>query len=376
MTLVDDDAPGLAPRRRPFGRSAFRSTPPARWRSRRRRVAVLADPGFGRHLTDHLVTATYAGGTWGELQLEPMRDLSLSPAAMVLHYGQAIFEGLKAYRQPDGSVAMFRPNDNAARFNRSAARMSMPALPVDTFVEACRAIVRADADWVPTKQGQSLYLRPFMVATEPNLGVRAAQELLFSVIASPVEAFFPGGVRPIDVRTAGSAVRAAPGGLGAAKCAANYSASLQTKTLAVHDGFDEVVWLDAIEHRFVDELSGMNVFIVRDGGLVTPPLSDTILEGVTRDSIIELARTLGIRVEEARIDVEQWRTGAIDGAVTEAFACGTAAVIAPIGTLTTEVGRCTMADGAPGPITLRLRDALVAIQEGRADDPFGWRLPV
>ena len=341
-----------------------------------RRTAVLADPGFGRHLSDHLVTATYAGGRWSELRVEPMRDLSLSPAAMVLHYGQAIFEGLKAYRQPDGSVSLFRPADNAARFNRSAARMAMPSLPAATFVEACRAIVRADLDWVPTREGQSLYLRPFMVATEPNLGVRAAEELLFSVIASPVDTFFPGGVLPISIRTAGTAVRAAPGGLGAAKCAANYSASLQTKHVAVGEGFDEVLWLDAIEHRFVEELSGMNLFVVRDGELVTPPLSDTILEGITRASLITLASSLGIGVREEPIDVEVWRAEATDGVVTEAFACGTAAVIAPIGTLTTDEGVCTMGDGTPGTITLRLREALVAIQEGRADDSFGWRLPV
>ena len=166
-----------------------------------RRTSVLADPGFGNHLTDHLVTATFSDGRWAGLELGPMRDLTMSPAAMVLHYGQAIFEGLKAYRQPDGSIALFRPADNAARFNRSAARMAMPALPVETFVDACRMITLADVDWVPTRPGQSLYLRPFMIATEPNLGVRTAKELLFSVIASPVDTFFPGGVRPISVCT-------------------------------------------------------------------------------------------------------------------------------------------------------------------------------
>jgi branched-chain amino acid aminotransferase len=341
-----------------------------------RRTAVLADPGFGRHLTDHMVTAVFAGGRWSALALGPLAELSLSPAAMVLHYGQAIFEGLKAYRQPDGSIALFRPADNAARFARSAVRMAMPELPVDRFVEACRMLTRADADWVPTRAGQSLYLRPFMIATEPNLGVRAAQELLFSVIASPVDTFFPGGVRPISVRTADTAVRAAPGGLGAAKCAANYSASLQTKTVAVADGFDEVVWLDALEHRYVDELSGMNVFVVRDGALVTPPISDTILEGVTRDSLIRVARSLGIDVHESPIDAESWVAEARAGTITEAFACGTAAVIAPIGSITTASGSATMGDGAPGALTLRLREALVAIQEGRAEDPHGWRVPV
>jgi branched-chain amino acid aminotransferase len=341
-----------------------------------RRTSVLADPGFGRHLTDHLVTATFAGGRWGDLELTPMHDLALSPAAMVLHYGQAIFEGLKAYRQPDGSLALFRPHDNAARFDRSAARMAMPPLPDGMFVDACLALVRADAEWVPTKAGQSLYLRPFAFATEPNLGVRAATELLFSVIASPVDTYFPGGVRPISVRTADDAVRAAPGGLGAAKCAANYSASLQTKTMAGADGFDEVVWLDAVEHRWVDELSGMNVFIVRDGELLTPPLADTLLAGITRDSLIALARSLDLTVHEAPLDVHAWHAGAIDGSVTEAFACGTAAVIAPIGSLTTAAGAATMADGSPGPITMQLREALVAIQEGRADDPFGWRVKI
>ena len=349
-----------------------------------RRAAILADPGFGKHLTDHMVTARFAGGGWSEPVLAPLADLALSPAAMVLHYGQAVFEGLKAYRQPDGTVALFRVADNAARFNRSAVRMAMPTLPVETFVDACRTLVRADVDWVPTRSGQSLYLRPFMFATEPNLGVRAAQELLFAVIASPVDTFFPGGVRPISVRTADTAVRAAPGGLGAAKCAANYSASLQTKTAATSEGFDEVLWLDAIEHRWVEELSGMNAFVVRDsrpgdgdglGELVTPPLSDTILEGITRASIIELARSFDIAVHEEPIAADDWVADAAAGRITEAFACGTAAVIAPIGTLTTATGAATMGDGSPGPVTLRLREALVAIQEGRADDPFGWTSP-
>lgn len=347
------------------------------------RDEILADPGFGVYLTDHMVTARFAGSgrsgaadAWTANVLEPRSDLAISPAAMVLHYGQAIFEGLKAYRQPDGSLALFRPFDNAARFNRSATRMAMPELPATAFVDACKDLTLADRDWVPTKSGQALYLRPFMFATEANLGVRAAAELLFAVIASPVDTFFPGGVRPISVRTADDAVRAAPGGLGAAKCAANYSASLATKVAASSEGFDEVLWLDAIEHRWVDELSGMNAFVVRDGALVTPPISDTILEGITRDSIIQLARSFDIEVREERIDVTQWVADARAGVTSEAFACGTAAVIAPIGRLTTASGACTMGDGTPGPVTLRLREALVAIQEGRADDPFGWRVKI
>ena len=342
-----------------------------------RRLAALADPGFGRHLSDHMATVAFSDGAWGELRIEPMHDLSMSPAAMVLHYGQTIFEGLKAYRQPDGSIALFRPYENAARFNRSAVRMAMPVLPADLFVESCRALVHADEPWVPTVPGQSLYLRPFQFATEPNLGVRPASDYLYVNIASPVDTFFPGGVRPISVRIASTDVRAAPGGLGAAKCAANYSASLRTKMHAVAEGFDEVVWLDAIEHRFVEELSGMNLFVVdADGTITTPPLSDTILAGVTRDSLLQLASTLGIETREAPIDADGWIEDARGGRVTEAFACGTAAVIAPIGRVTGNAGEATMGDGAPGATTMRLRDALVAIQEGRADDPFGWRVKI
>jgi branched-chain amino acid aminotransferase len=328
----------------------------------RDREAILADPGFGRHLTDHMATATWtADNGWSPVKLEPVHDLALSPAAMVLHYGQAIFEGLKAYRQPDGSVAMFRAADNAARLNRSAERMAMPTLPVEMFLEACHEVVRADVDWVPTREGQSLYLRPFMFATEANLGVRTAAEQLFSVIASPVDTFFAGGVRPIAVCSAGSAVRAAPGGLGAAKCAANYSASLRTKVDATAAGFDEVLWLDSTEHRFAEELSGMNLFVVRGDTIVTPPISDTILEGITRASLLQLAPTLGYQVREEPIEVTAL-------AADEAFACGTAAVIAPIGRIDDTV----LGDGGAGAVTLRLRDALLSIQEGRADDPFGW----
>lgn len=337
-----------------------------------RRAAILADPGFGRHLTDHMATATWsADGGWAPVQLETMHLLALSPAAMVLHYGQAIFEGLKAFRQPDGGVALFRPDQNAARLNRSAVRMAMPELPVEMFLDACRRVVRADIEWVPALEGQSLYLRPFMFATEPHLGVRTASEELFSVIASPVDAFFPGGVRPIAICTGGSAVRAAPGGLGAAKCAANYSASLRTKTDAVAAGFDEVLWLDATEHRFAEELSGMNLFLVRGDTIVTPPISDTILQGVIRASLLELAPTLGLAVREEPIDVRQWVEDARAGRVTEAFACGTAAVVAPIGRL----DDTTIGDGSAGSVTLRLREALVSIQEGRAEDLFGWMTP-
>ena len=338
-----------------------------------RRLAALADPGFGRHLTDHLVTARW-DGSWSELAVGPLENLSLSPGAMVLHYGQTIFEGLKAYRQPDGSIALFRPSTNAARFAASARRMAMPEVPAAMFVDACAELVRADEDWVPTTSGQSLYLRPLLFATEPNLGVRPATDYLFSVMGSPADTFFPGGVRPISVRVAGDDVRAAPGGLGAAKCAANYSASLRTKKEAVEDGFDEVVWLDAIEHRYVEELSGMNVFVVHDdGSITTPPLSDTILAGVTRASLLELAGSLGIDAREAPIAADDWFDGAGRGSIVEAFACGTAAVVAPIGRLTTAAGTVTMGDGEPGPVTMRLREELVAIQEGRAADPFGWR---
>ena len=334
------------------------------------------EPGFGRTFTPHMVTAHYRDGAWSGADVVPFEALSLSPAAMVLHYGQAIFEGLKAYRQPDGGVALFRPDLNAARFDRSAERLAMPRLPDGLLVDACRELVRIDDSFVPAVDGQSLYLRPTMIATETGLGVRAADEYLFLVIASPAGSYFPSGVKPLTVWVADQHIRAARDGTGAAKTAGNYAGSLAAKADAVRRGCDDVLFLDARDRRWVEELSGMNIVFVsqRDGRteLTAPPPDGTILDGVTRRSLLELAAHLGFDVIERPVAVDE----VLGGAFGEAFACGTAAVVAPIGAVRSVRGTCLVGDGEVGPVTQQLRRALVHLQEGKTDDPFGWRVPV
>ncbi len=303
----------------------------------------------------------------------PYAPLQLDPANVVLHYGQEVFEGLKAYRQPDGGVALFRPGKNAARMVRSCERLALPALPEDVFVAACELLVQTDAAWVPDGEGASLYLRPFMFADEVGLGVRPSESARFLVIASPAGNYFSGPLRPVSLWLSQEYVRAAPGGTGAAKTGGNYAASLLAQQEAIGHGCDQVVFLDAVEHRWVEELGGMNMFFVLDDGtIVTPELTGTILEGVTRDSVLTLARELGHTVEERRVDVDEWRKGAADGRVVEVFACGTAAVITPVGVLRWPDGEAVAGDGQPGPVTTRLRTALLDLQYGRTPDTHGW----
>ncbi|MFJ8582771.1 branched-chain amino acid aminotransferase [Micromonospora sp. NPDC093277] len=337
-------------------------------------VTDTATLGFGAYFTRHMITSTWRAGRWTPLQVTDHAPLVLSPAAMVLHYGQAIFEGLKAYGQPDGSVKLFRPRDNAERLNLSAERLAMPAVPIDMFLEACTELVRVDADQVPRGEWQSLYLRPTVIATESNLGVRPSNEYLFMVIASPVDHFFAGGADTIDVWCADSQIRAAPGGTGAAKCAGNYAGSLRAKRMAVENGCHEVLWLDAKERRYVEELGAMNFFCVRatKGGepeLVTPPLSGTILPGNVRASMLGLARSRGVPVAERPITLAELIG---DPAVKEAFACGTAATVVPISAVVTGGERHRIGDGRSGALTGALRDDLLDIQFGRRADPFGW----
>ena len=338
------------------------------------RAALLANPGFGRIFTDHMVTIRYAEGKgWYEPRVEARAPISMDPAAAVLHYAQGIFEGLKAYTLPDDGVAMFRPDANAARFAQSAQRMAMPPLPQATFLESLRQIITIDRQWVPQTEDGSLYLRPFAFASEVFLGVRPAIEYLYMVIASPVGPYFPGGVKPVTVWVTPAYTRAAPGGTGAAKCGGNYAAGLSAQAEAIEHGCDQVVYLDAVERRYVDELGGMNiVFVMEDGSLVTPPLTGTILPGITRDSILKLAQRAGRRIEERPVSFEEWRDGAASGGIREVFACGTAAVITPIGTVRSPQGEFRMADGGPGEVTMGIRQELVDIQRGRAEDPFGW----
>lgn len=339
-----------------------------------RREAILADPGFGRHFTDHMVTIRWTEGRgWHDAQLTPYAPLSIDPANMTLHYAQEIFEGLKAYRRPDGSISLFRPEANAERFQRSARRLAMPELPVETFVAACDALVRQDAEWVPPHGGEeSLYLRPFMIATEVGLGVRPANEYLFIVIASPAGAYFPGGVRPVSVWLSENYVRAVPGGMGFAKTGGNYAASLLAQAEATERGCNQVVWLDALEHRWVEEMGGMNLYFVYGNRIVTPELTGSLLAGITRDSLLRLARDLGYESEEARISTDRWRRDTENGTLTEVFACGTAAVITPVGTVKSAGGEWTQGDGQPGEVTLKLRRALLDIQTGAAEDAHGW----
>jgi branched-chain amino acid aminotransferase len=338
------------------------------------RDAMLANPGFGRIFTDHMVTIRYAEGKgWYEPRVEARAPIPMDPAAAVLHYAQEIFEGLKAYRMPDGGVAMFRPDANAARFGTSAQRMAMPTLPSATFLDSLRHIIQIDRDWIPTGEEGSLYLRPFAYASEVFLGVRPSMEYLYLVIASPVGAYFSGGVKPVSVWITPEYTRAAPGGTGAAKCGGNYAAGLSAQAEAIEHGCEQVVYLDAVERKNVDELGGMNiVFVMDDGGLVTPPLTGTILPGITRDSILKLAARAGRRIEERSVSFDEWRDGAKSGRIREAFACGTAAVITPIGTVRYPDGEFTVADGGSGEVTMALRQELSDIQRGRAEDPFGW----
>ncbi|MDF9815852.1 branched-chain amino acid aminotransferase [Streptomyces sp. SPB162] len=337
------------------------------------REAILAKPGFGRHFTDNMVTIRWTEGRgWHDAQLVPYAPLSIDPANMTLHYAQTIFEGLKAYRQPDGTVATFRPEANAKRFQDSARRLAMPELPIETFIEAVDAIVGQDKAWVPSAGEQSLYLRPFMFATEVGLGVKPANEYLFMVIASPAGAYFAGGVKPVSVWLSEEYVRAAPGGTGAAKAGGNYAASLVAQAQAIEHGCDQVVWLDAIERSWIEEMGGMNLYFVSGNKILTPALTGSLLPGITRDSLLRIAADLGYEVSEGRISVEDWKRGCADGSITEVFACGTAAVITPVGSVKSTRADWTVADGNPGEVTMKLREALLAIQTGTAPDPHGW----
>jgi branched-chain amino acid aminotransferase len=340
-----------------------------------RRAEILANPGFGKHFTDHMVTATWTPDAgWHDAGLVPYGPIALDPAAAVLHYAQEIFEGLKAYRHADGTVWAFRPEANGERLIRSARRLALPELPVDDFLAAIDLLVRTDVDWVPSGEEQSLYLRPFMFASEAFLGVRPANEVLFAVIACPVGSYFSGGVKPVSIWLSEAYTRAARGGMGAAKTGGNYAASLAAQLEASAHGCDQVCFLDAVERRWVEELGGMNLYFVhRDGRLVTPELTGTILEGVTRSSILTLAKELGLDIEERRVDIAEWRDGVTSGDITEVFACGTAAVITPVGRLVWDGGSVeSPTGGETGEVAGRLRQALVDIQYGRRPDTHGW----
>lgn len=351
----------------------FDFTPSAAARADAEREAVLADPGFGRHFTDHMVSIEWTTEEgWHDAKVVPYGPLVLDPAASVFHYAQEIFEGIKAYRHADSSIWTFRPDANGRRLQRSAARLALPALSVDDFVESLKQLVSVDRDWVPGAPETSLYLRPFMIATESFLGVRAAHRVGYYVIASPAGAYFAGGVEPVSIWLSTDYSRAGRGGTGAAKTGGNYAASLLPQEEAYANGCSQVLFLDSVDTTYIEELGGMNVvFVKRDGTLVTPA-SDSILEGITRDSILQLAEDRGHRVERRRVSLDEWRDGVASGDIVEVFACGTAAVVVPIAELKGDGFSIVSPVAGPDSLTLSLRTELTDIQYGRRSDPHGW----
>lgn len=337
------------------------------------RAEAFKSLGFGTLFTDHMAVIRWTEGKgWYSAQITARAPFALDPATSVLHYAQEIFEGMKAYRQPGNRIVLFRPDENARRFNASARRMAMPELPEDVFLDAVQKLVAQDAKWVPEGEG-SLYLRPFMFASEAFLGVRPAREYIFCVIASPVGPYFKGGEKAVTIWASQAYTRAATGGTGAAKCGGNYAASLIAQAEASAHGCDQVVFLDAAERRWVEELGGMNVFFVfKDGSVITPPLSGTILPGITRKSLMQLASDTGIAIEERPYSFDDWQADAASGKLVEAFACGTAAVVAGIGRVRHDGGEFLIGDGQTGQVTRRLREALVSLQRGQSNDPYGW----
>jgi branched-chain amino acid aminotransferase len=337
-----------------------------------RLAEILANPGFGTHFADHMFTLEWTqDGGWHAGRITPYGPLTLDPATAVLHYAQEIFEGMKAYRHDDGSIWTFRPHENAKRMVSSSKRLALPELPPEAFVQAVDELVQVDQRWVPDNGGEkSLYLRPFMFASEAFLGVRPAQHVTFMVISSPAGAYFKGGVKPVTLWLTEEYTRAGRGGMGAAKTGGNYASSLIAQQEATGHGCDQVVFLDAQEGKYVEELGGMNLYYVFDDGHIVTPETGTILEGITRASIIELAGKMGHHVEERRLPIDEWRDGVASGRITEIFACGTAAVVTPVGALKWAGGE------TPAPastdLTMRLRQALVDVQYGRAEDAFGW----
>ncbi|MDR0837835.1 MAG: branched-chain amino acid aminotransferase [Propionibacteriaceae bacterium] len=340
------------------------------------RIAEInVDPGFGVYFSDHMAVAAYnETDGWVNARVEPYADFAIAPASAVLHYAQEVFEGLKAYRHADGSVWLFRPEANAERLARSAKRLALPELPVADFVASVRAVVELDERWVPSSGEQSLYIRPFMIGSESFLGVRASKTVTYFCIAGPVGAYFSGGVKPVDIWVSNELSRVPNGGTGSAKCGGNYATSLLAQNEAYAQGCSQVLFTDAATHSVIEELGGMNfMFINTAGELVTPELNGNILPGITRDSLLKLAPSLGLTPVERRITLAEVYSGLADGSIVEAFACGTAAVITPIGSLkdgaTGEVHRALIADF---PKAMGLRALLLDIQYGRVPDPFGW----
>ncbi len=343
-------------------------------RSEAERAEILTAPGFGVSFTDHMAVATWTESDgWHDSAVIPYGPFMLDPSTAVLHYAQEIFEGMKAYRHADGTVWLFRPDQNAERFARSARRLALPVMATEDFLGSVESLITADLSWVPLGGEKSLYLRPFMFASESFLGVRASKRVTYCCIASPAGAYFASGVKPVSIWMSTNYTRAAPGGTGAAKCGGNYAASLIAQQEASAHGCEQVMFADAAEHAWLEELGGMNVYLVTtDHELITPELNGSILEGVTRDSILTLAKEYGLTPVERRVSIAELLDGVATGFVSEVFACGTAAVITPIGSLKNDAGTFEVGGGVAGETTTALRTGLLDIQYGRAEDTHGW----
>jgi len=330
--------------------------------------------GFGDIFADHMFLMDYEKGKgWFDPRIVPYGNLNIDPAAMGIHYGQEIFEGLKAYYGKDGGIYLFRPRENFKRFNRSAARVCMPELDIDQAMDGMKQLILLDREWVPKGHGTSLYIRPTMMATEPHLGVRPAFRYLFFIIIGPVGAYYKEGLNPVKIYVEDKYVRAAPGGTGEVKTAGNYAASLLAAEEAKEKGFTQVLWLDAAERRFIEEVGTMNMFFVIDDEVITAPLTGSILPGITRDSVIQMVKHWGIKVSERSLTIEEVIKAAQDGRLKEAFGTGTAAVISPVGQITYKDKDHIVAGGKMGDLSRRLYDEIVAIQYAEKEDPYGWR---
>ncbi|MBR2491781.1 MAG: branched-chain amino acid aminotransferase [Ruminiclostridium sp.] len=333
--------------------------------------------GFGKIFTDHMFIMNYTNGKgWHDPRIVPFQDITLSPAAMVYHYGQEMFEGLKAYKGVGGETLLFRPDMNGKRTNDTNDRLCIPRLPVEDFVQAVKAIVKVDEDWIPTEPGTSLYIRPFIIATEPFLGVDVSDTFLFMIILSPSGAYYESGLAPVGIWIEDDYVRAVKGGMGYAKTGGNYAASLAAQVKAHDGGYSQVLWLDGVERKYIEEVGAMNIFFKIDGKIVTPMLNGSILPGITRNSVLELCRSWGMDVEERKISVDELLEAQKSGKLEECFGTGTAAVISPVGKLSYKDDVMVIGGGEIGPVSQKIYDTVTGIQLGKLEDPFGWRVVV
>ncbi len=333
--------------------------------------------GFGKIFTDHMFIMNYTEGKgWHDARIVPYQDISLPPSAMVFHYGQEMFEGMKAYRGVDGNIYLFRPDMNAKRANNSSRRLCIPEIPEEDFVEAVKAVVDIDRDWVPSEEGTSLYIRPFVIATDAFLGVAPSKTYLFMIILSPSGAYYESGLEPVAIWIEDEYVRAVRGGMGFTKTGGNYVASLAAQVKAHDSGYSQVLWLDGVERKYIEEVGAMNICFKINGKIVTPALNGSILPGITRDSIIKVCKDWGYEVEERKISVDELVAAAKDGSLEEVFGTGTAAVVSPVNKLRYEDDVMNIGDGKIGPLTQKLYDELTGIQWAKREDTRGWRVLV